>query len=433
MVDAFARKGLGTLAPTPFNRFAHAEGLASPASRFVSADNDILCSIAQLDLSDGPLVLQLPDTEGAYYVVQFTDAWSNNFAYLGRRATGTREGSWLIVPPGWAGATPGSVRGVIEAPTTIVSAVGRIACDGGDDVERVRALQARFTLTSLTSPGPGRAGLPTADPEVPQELGFFEQLRVWMADFPPSLPDQSYQERFQPLGLLEEGVSPYQDASPELAKALAEGLAAGRERVEAAAGTGARGGRPPGAWEMDPHLFDYNLDHFGIGTVDAPEWRLADREASYLTRAVAARTALWGTHGYEAVRAHTFHDTDGERLTGERSYTLRFDVPPPVGAFWSLTMYDIPDYYLVENPAGRYAIGDRTPGLVYGSDGSLTLRLQRERPEDPAHAANWLPTPTGFFRPMMRLYTPDSSVLDGGYVLPGIRAADGRTPPPGSP
>ncbi|WP_312846705.1 DUF1214 domain-containing protein [Streptomyces sp. WAC01280] len=54
----------------------------------------------------------------------------------------------------------------------------------------------------------------------------------------------------------------------------------------------------------------------------------------------------------------------------------------------------------------RYSLGDRTPGLVYGADGSLTVVIQHERPEDPAEAANWLPAPKGDFRPMVRLHTP---------------------------
>jgi hypothetical protein len=147
---------------------------------------------------------------------------------------------------------------------------------------------------------------------------------------------------------------------------------------------------------------------------------LADREASYLVRAVAARTAPWGTHGYEAVFAHTSHDTDGRRLNGAHSYVLRFEQPPPVGAFWSVTMYDAPDGRLVENPAGRYAIGDRTPGLVRADDGSLTIHLGKERPADPAAAANWLPAPDGDFRPVLRLYTPGRAVLDGSYEIPAV-------------
>ncbi|MFF2851635.1 DUF1254 domain-containing protein [Streptomyces sp. NPDC058001] len=421
--DGFVREGLGPLPPRPFNRFAHAPRLAGPDTPFVSVNNDTAYSIAQLDLSGGPLLLHVPDTNGAYYVLQFVDAWTDNFAYVGQRATGTDEASWLIVPPGWSGIVPPEVRGVIDAPTTVATIVGRNACDGPDDMERVRVLHQHLTLTPVGSPHP--TGLPEPDPDVPDDLRFFERLRVWTAAFPPSAPDQAYQERFQPIGLLEEGASPYADADPVLVRALREGLAEGQARVEEASTTPTSGDgeRPPGAWEMDPHLFDYNLDHFGVGTIDAPRWRTADREDSYLRRAVAARLGLWGNHGYEAVYAVTFRDADGEPLTGARSYTLRFDVLPPVGAFWSVTMYDTPEYHLVANPMDRYSIGDRTPDLRYADDGSLTLLIQRDPPTD---TANWLPAPPGPFRPMIRLYLPDDPVIDGTYTLPRIVRRRGR-------
>ena len=51
--------------------------------------NDTIYSIAQIDVSGGPVLLRVPDTAGRYYVLQFVDAWTNNFAYVGRRATGT--------------------------------------------------------------------------------------------------------------------------------------------------------------------------------------------------------------------------------------------------------------------------------------------------------------------------------------------------------
>ncbi|WP_329561354.1 DUF1254 domain-containing protein [Streptomyces uncialis] len=415
MMDRFVRVGMGVLPPTPFNRFAHATRLAAPDTRFVSVNNDTVYSIAQLDLSGGPLLLHTPDTGGAYHVLQFVDAWSANFAYLGSRATGTGEGSWAIVPPGWSGTEPAGVRGVIDAPTPVVTIVGRNACAGPADLPRVRALQQELTLTPLGEPHP--TGLPTPDPAVPGALRFFERMRVWSADFPPAAPDQAYQERFQPLGLLEEGPSPYASARPELAEALEAGLTEGARRVEEASTAPAADGGEPGAWVSDPHLFDHNLDHFGVGTLDEARWKASDRTASYLRRAVAARAGLWGNHGYEAVYAYTFRDADGEPLTGDRRYTLTFDSPPPVAAFWSVTMYDVPEYHLVANPVDRYSIGDRTPGLVRGTDGSLTIRIQHDPPPD---EANWLPAPEGAFRPMIRLYLPREPVLDGSYTLPRI-------------
>jgi hypothetical protein len=146
---------------------------------------------------------------------------------------------------------------------------------------------------------------------------------------------------------------------------------------------------------------------------------MADRTASYLIRAIAARAGLWGNHGYEAVYASVYVDGDGQQLNGDHRYEVRFEQPPPAHAFWSLTMYDMPDYYLVANPIDRYSIGDRTPGLATAVDGSVTVRMQRDEPE-PEAGVNWLPTPAGDFRPLLRIYIPDATVLDGTYQLPPI-------------
>ena len=456
MVDRFVTEGVGGLPPTGFNRFTHADRLADPDVTFVSINNDTLYSIAQLDLSAGPLLLHVPDTRGAYYVLQFVDAWSNSFAYIGRRATGTGESVWLIVPPGWSGSPPDGAE-VITSPTTVATIIGRNACDGPEDLPRAAALQQQFTLAPLHPAGngdgtavPEGAGIPLPDPAVPSGLRFFERLRVWMAAFPPAVADVAHQDTYLPLGLLQgSGPSPYVDADPALAAALERGTAAGRELIEAASdpthgdpdlraepgvpdpmpGTAAPSidagaphglSMPTGGWEMNLHLFDYNIDHFGPGTVDSSRWRIPDRRAAHLTRAVAARTALWGNHAYEVARAHTFTDADGRRLTGRHAYTLRFESPPPVGAFWSVTMYDTPDYLLVGNPIDRYSVSDRTPGLRYGSDGSLTLVLRHDPPQDPAERANWLPTPQGAFRPVLRMYEPGGPVLDGNYLPPPI-------------
>ena len=116
----------------------------------------------------------------------------------------------------------------------------------------------------------------------------------------------------------------------------------------------------------------------------------------------------------------TYVDDQGEQLTGERTYTLRLDPTPPVGAFWSLTMYSIPDFFLVANEIDRYSIGDRTPDLAYDDDGSLTITIGADRPADWIAAANWLPAPPGTFRPVLRMYEPAAAVIDGTYVVPAI-------------
>jgi len=83
-------------------------------------------------------------------------------------------------------------------------------------------------------------------------------------------------------------------------------------------------------------------------------------------------------------------------------------------------MYDLPDFYLVANPIGRYSIGDRTPGLRRDRDGSLTITVRHDQP---AGTSNWLPAPAAPFRPIMRLYQPRAAVLTGTYKIPPITKA----------
>ena len=72
-------------------------------------------------------------------------------------------------------------------------------------------------------------------------------------------------------------------------------------------------------WSSAMHAFDHNVDHLGLGTIDAPEWKSADRTRAHLTRAAAARLGLWGNHGYEARYDVLWQDENGERLDGARA------------------------------------------------------------------------------------------------------------------
>ncbi|PTR30685.1 hypothetical protein C8K36_102538 [Rhodococcus sp. OK519] len=420
-VQRFVTTGVGANAAAPFNSFSHAANLAGPEDTFVSINNDTVYSMAQLDLSVGPLLLSVPDTSDAYFVLQFVDAWTNNFAYIGKRATGTFAGIYVLVPPGWPGELPPDATAV-HCSTTIVSIVGRWACDGVDDLPRVQKLQDQTVLTPLGISDP--EGLPEPDPAVPEDLLFWEQLRIYLQAFPPAPRDVALQQAFAPLGLLESGKSPYANADPDLAKILVEGAAQGRAAVEEALKSGADSAVVNG-WHQAFHIFDYNDDFFEIGTIDSPEWRISDRAKAIGVRAAAAMGGLWGNHGYEAAYSQIYTDSDGDQLSGDHSYTITFAPTPPVDAFWSITMYSMPHFYLVSNPIGRYSIGDRTPGLVYSDDGSLTLTLSATEPSDPATRANWLPTPTGAFRPLLRMYIPDQAVLDGSYEMPPIIKSDG--------
>lgn len=415
-VSRFLSTGVGAMAPAPLNTFSHARALSTPADDFVSINNDTLYSMAQLDLSAGPVTLTLPDSAGRYYVLQFVDTWTDNFAYVGQRATGTDQVEVVVAGPGQDAGISAAGRIVVHAPTDVVSIVGRWACDGVDDLPAVHALQDQM---AVAAPRGGR-GIPVVTPSGDDVLDFWEKFRVWSRAFPCAPRDRELEESFAELGITADvAVS---DLPAERIARLRDAFAEGERVLEGAL----RSGTAPvvDGWQLSLHIFDYNLDYFEVGTIDAPEWRIEDPANRVITRAAAAKAGLWGNHAYEAAYLMTYVDDTGAQLSGEAEYTLRLSPPPPVGAFWSLTMYSLPDFYLVANELDRYSIGDRTPGLVYDEDGGVTIRIGRRRPDDPRAAANWLPAPQGAFRPLLRMYIPGEELFDGGYRLPPITRSE---------
>lgn len=111
-------------------------------------------------------------------------------------------------------------------------------------------------------------------------------------------------------------------------------------------------------------------------------------------------------------------DGSGQRLSGRHEYVLQFAAGqlPPNDAFWSLTVTDVVGY-MVSNPLHRSSVDDRT-GLVKNADGSIDIHLQHKAPV--GHEQNWLPTPSGRFKLMLRAYLPAAAILDGTYRVPQV-------------
>jgi Protein of unknown function (DUF1254) len=133
----------------PYNNFAYARRLLGPETKFVSPNNDTLYVVGQCGVRQGPLVLHVPDTHDRYYVLQFIDAWTNNFAYIGRRATGIAEAEYLLTDRDYKGPVPDGMT-IVDAPTGVFTIGGRVQVDGEGDLPAVHALQDQFTLSPLS-------------------------------------------------------------------------------------------------------------------------------------------------------------------------------------------------------------------------------------------------------------------------------------------
>jgi len=139
----------------------------------------------------------------------------------------------------------------------------------------------------------------------------------------------------------------------------------------------------------------------------------------YMSRMSAAVLGIYGNSKEEALYPIYFVDSGNQKLDGANRYTLRFasDQLPPVNAFWSLTLYDLPASLLYANSLNRYLINSpMLPSLKRDADGGITLYVQNESPGADKES-NWLPAPKGPFFTVLRLYWPKEtppSILPAG-------------------
>ena len=162
---AILAKGFGD-GPIPVNTLytepqaLFADPLHAPASApklaTTGVNHDTLLTAGWLDLSKGPQVLHVPDLSGRYYSVQFTDPSKNtNFAYVGKRTTGTQAGDYLITGPGWKGQAPGGMT-QISSPNNSVLVIGRVLVESDSDLPTAYDLAKQIQLTPLSGWQPSR-------------------------------------------------------------------------------------------------------------------------------------------------------------------------------------------------------------------------------------------------------------------------------------
>jgi hypothetical protein len=148
---------VNTLYTEPQTLFADPLHAPASASKLATTgvNRDTLMTAGWLDLSKGPQVLHVPAMAGRYYSVQFTDPSKNtNFAYVGKRTTGTQAGNYLITGPNWKGQAPGGMK-QISSPNNSVLVFGRVLVESDSDLSTAYALSKQIQLAPLSHWQPG--------------------------------------------------------------------------------------------------------------------------------------------------------------------------------------------------------------------------------------------------------------------------------------
>jgi hypothetical protein len=402
----------------PWNQINNHARVNTPEDRTVQTPNsDTPYSQLGLDLRSEPWVLSVPAIEKErYFSVQLIDQYTHNFAYIGTRATGNGGGSFLITGPGWKGGKPDGISQVIACETELVYAIFRTQLFNAADIENVKKIQAGYQVLSLSaylgqSAPPSASTIdwmkPLTTDEQAKSLEIFNLTSFILQFCPVHESEKELRAKFASIGIGPGKKLDFATMPEEKRAAYQQGIA--------------------DAWE-DFAALQKKADSGELTSADAFGTR-EELKNNYLLRWAGAVLGIYGNTAAEALYPLYFVDGDKKPLNAaEQNYTLRFEPGklPPVNAFWSVTMYDLPDRFLVANPLDRYLINSpMLPQLQMDPDGGLTIHIQHKSPGK-EKGANWLPAPKGPFFMSMRLYHPKPEALNGQWKEPKVQ----RSPNP---
>ncbi|APO72698.1 hypothetical protein IE4872_PD02186 (plasmid) [Rhizobium gallicum] len=393
----------------PWNQLKNIPRVYTPADTAIQTPNsDTPYSMIGMDLRAEPMVLTVPKIEkDRYFSIQLIDAYTFNFDYAGSRTTGNGGGSFMVAGPSWKGETPTGVTKVFQSETDLVIGAYRTQLFNPDDLDNVKKIQDGYKAQPLSVfvGQPAVAGAPAIDFIKPlsvdderKSLEFFNILNFILLFCPTDPSETELMARFAKINVGAGKTLDVAALSPEMKMAMEQGMA--------------------DAW-ADLEALKKQVD---AGTVTSGDM-FGTREYlknNYLYRMGAAVLGIYGNSKQEAMYPIYAVDADGQKLDGSNRYTVHFDADkmPPVHAFWSLTMYDLPASLLVANPINRYLLNKpMLPQFVKDADGGYTFYVQNESPGKDKEP-NWLPAPKGPFFVAMRLYWPEEAALDGSWKHP---------------
>ena len=374
----------------------------TPDDKAVQTPNsDTPYSVLGADLRTEPLVLTMPEVKnGRYYSAQFIDLYTFNFFYVGTRATGNEAGRFLLAGPHWKGERPEGIKRVIRSETELALVIYRTQLFNLGDIENVKKVQAGYNVQPLSeylgkpAPEPAPEIVFIAPIAAEQERTSLEFLNIlnFLLQFCTIHPSElELMSRFARLGIKADRKFYSEGLSPEIHQAIEDGMT--------------------DAWRAEALLLKQIAEGKAIGVklFGTREYM----ENNYLNRMVAAATGIYGNAWEESIYHVYYVDSAGHKLnTKNHRYRLRFrgGQLPPVSAFWSVTLYELPSQSLSANSLNRYLVNSSMlKTMQRDADGGLSIYIQHDSPGDDK-ISNWLPAPESAIKLALRLYAPRPEV-----------------------
>ncbi len=411
---------MGGIVPVaPLNRLSMLSDYIDPAERLVACPNqDVVYGAVVLALDLEPVVLQVPDFKGRFWVYQVVDLRTDGFAELGAMYD-TKPGFYLLVGPDWKGETPKGIAKVFRASSNTGMVVPRVfQSDSPEDKKVVRELIAGIGAYPLSEydgtmkkrdwsalpkiQGAAQSGAGEGETRWVSPEKFFDELPAILADARPQPGEDAIYERARQLADLAKTDPAKRAILIDEAQKTDAGLIAPLLRF---------------------HNFGRKL-LFNWSTIDNG----AEFGFDYFTRTAVARSNILVNKNVETKYFYQELDENGRRLNGAQAYTVTFGPETvPVRGFRSLTLYN-EHHFFAPNPLGRFSLGTKNQDLERNADGSLTIYVAAESP-GADREANWLPAPKDAdFSLYIRAYWPEPQVLSGPWTPAPVVPTSPGTP-----
>jgi hypothetical protein len=387
-----------------FGKWKHYDSATPENKDIVTPNVDTPYSWAWVDLRSGPWVLTMPSVDNRYYTSQVDDLWGYVLDNAGSVNDGNDGGSYLLVDYKWHGKTPAGIKRIIHGETKFLGLLNRTEFLGGGDIAAVRKIQQQYKLQPLAQFLAHQEPLAAPTPNWPQwtegaekTTQFFKYVNFLLPFTVTNEIDKPILERVALIGVIS-------GANWEPEKLSSAQRAAMQKGIDDALA-----------------LLDRNSEE---ASSSASFFGTRDDAKTYLDRATGVYAGMFGNVSTQALYLPWLRDKYGELLNaGKHDYTIVFppNKTPDAKYFWSITMYSLPERLLVPNSAARYSISSRDTAIKKSPDGSITIYVQKSRPDD-NNLSNWLPAPVGPFYAVLRTYGPAQEIVNGKWQPPVMEA-----------
>lgn len=343
----------GVLPVAPPNHLCMLTDYIQPEERAVACPNqDVVYGLSVLDLTKGPVVLQVPDFGDRFWVYQVCDQRTDGFASLGKMY-GTKPGFYLLAHKDWNGKVPDGITAVFKCPTERGIVIPRVfQSDEPADKKAVQPLINQIGLYPLedfdgknkitdwsktestpADPNAGKAETKWVKPEI-----FLDQLADILKEVPPLPGEEAW---YAQMNALVAAIA----KDPKL-----------KETAKAA------------VLDADKNLVAPFFQFANVGYPVKYNWTTQRNGAQfgfdYITRLSCAKANIFVNKPNETRYFYQDRDEAGIRLNGANAYTVTFanGELPPVKGFWSLTLYNA-EHFFAPNSLNLYSLGTKNKHL----------------------------------------------------------------------